>query len=74
MDMLTPTSICTHGHAYTHKYMYTWTCLDTHMRAHKHIQTHIHYTPGPKMKPSACILANKDIAVFLSVSMVAAAM
>jgi len=29
--------------------------------------------PGPKMKPSACILANKDIAVFLSVSIVAAA-
>ena len=30
--------------------------------------------PGPSMNPKACILANNDIAVFLSVSSVAADM
>jgi len=43
-----------------------------HTHVCTHTRTHAH-TPGPKMKPSACILANKDIAVFLSVSRVAAA-
>jgi len=32
------------------------------------------YIPGPSIKPRACILASKDIAVFLSVSSVAADM
>ena len=72
MDMLTR-----HGHAYTYKYMHVHMYMPghTHARTQTHTDPHtLHYTPGPKMKPSACILANKDIAVFLSVSMVAAAM